>query len=96
MQISEVLEALGDERINILTPIVCPAGNLTIESADIMEIIVVYSQLVKTTMADLLKLILEGVIIGSTEIKMANADDDPLDTFEQEFKEEQMLIATTL
>ena len=95
MQISRILEELGDETINPQTPIKYSNGNLSIESVDIMEMIVI-DTLTITTVADILKLILEGTIIGSTEIKMSNGDDDPLDTFEQEWKEEHVLIATEI
>ena len=95
MRISRILEELGDETISTHTPIMCPGGHLNIESVDIMEIVVKYSGL-KTTVADILKLLLENVIVGSTEIKMYNGDDDPLDIFEDDFTENFLRITTTL
>ena len=95
MQIKRVLEELGDESISTHTPIMCPAGHLDIEMVDIMEIVVKYSQKVQTTVEDILKLLIEGKIVGSTEIVMANGDDDPFETFEYQFLEKQIITATT-
>lgn len=96
MLISEILEALGDERITTHTPIMCQAGHLNIESVDIMEMIVVYNQSVETTVENILKLMIEGVIVGSTDILMANGEEDPLDTFGDDFTEKFIRITTTL
>ena len=95
MRISEILEALGDEEININTRITIEGKDTTIIEKDIMEVVLHRSTNGKTTVADILDLILKDGIIGSTELYLDEDEDDTFDLFQDKVSDEQLQLTTS-
>lgn len=93
MLISRILELLGDEEITPKTVISLKEKDVTIMSVDIMEIILKQTKACKPPLVeDLLKLILEGTIVGSTEIFLDVNKEDPFELEEDLITEEQIIL----
>lgn len=95
MQISEILELLGDEEINVGTLITIEGNEIRIIEKDIMEIVFLCRSNAKTDVSDILKLMLDGTIIGSTEIHLYNDDEDMCDLFQGKTSDEELQLTTT-